>query len=398
MPEVTIVGVPGCVPECGEEGERGKRGKRGKRGRRGHDGHGHDGKHGKDGHDGRDGHTGPTGPAGFTGFTGPTGPGVDLVESAWAMKWSGLVVQGPAPVTQSLADPGTEYSPGDFTRNRYPFCGTHVATCVAIRTETLQGVLFGNATVRIRRNDVIVFAAPAPAAGTATFELMPPIVFAPTDDIEVEVALPASPTVGNQIGLTVVVEFEGPRGPTGPQGPAGGPTGPQGAPGLPGTGGGLLKWSGSVVGVLSEGVGNALVGSYLPDAGIGISGVRLAEMDPGQANPSLVLAQRYPLPVARTLINFATNVQLLVLLPDNTIGPGPIPVGGTLQVFLEVNGSFVAFTSYGPANTLPTPTGDHIEIAPVVVPVAPGDTIDVFVATNGFIAAAVGVSAMVGVA
>ena len=75
MPEVTLVGVPGCNTECGEgeRGERGKRGKRGKRGRRGHDGH--DGKHGKDGHDGHDGFTGPTGPGGATGFTGAPGAG-----------------------------------------------------------------------------------------------------------------------------------------------------------------------------------------------------------------------------------------------------------------------------------------------------------------------------------
>ena len=347
-------------PFCGCNDCDGERGKRGKRGKRGHDGErGERGERGPRGHRGDDGSDGFTGPTGETGATGPTGPGIELVESAWALKWSGRVVQGADPITQSLADPGTDYAPTDFARNRYPFCAPHVATCIAIRTADEAALTFGNATVRVLRDGAIVAAVPAPASGTTlTIDFLPPIVFAAGQDIEVEVALPGSPiTPGGEIRLTVVVEFEGPRGATGATGPSDGLTGATGATGPTGATGAtgpstvaasFLKFSGAVIG--SAG---AQITYYLPDSG-----------NAGQVlNSFSTLFQRldYPMSEATTLSSFAAYITTTT------------PPDGLIRFRLLLNDAPVSTITFNPGEGAPTPK--FVNFPNLIV--APGDFVTV---------------------
>lgn len=265
----------------GHDGERGERGENGERGERGEDGR--DGDTGSTGPTGSDGSTGPTGPGdtgptgpaggstgptgptggmGFTGptggtgitgpdgITGPTGPGpagptgptgptgeagvtgptgsFDLADSGWAMKWSGRVSGSFVGVQALLADPGSStvapLNPAAaplLNANRYPFCGTHTATCFAIFTAASTLNVGGNAIVSVAKNGVTIPGAvsPAPPVGGKVAVDFPDATFLPTDDIAVRVAFPPGTT--GTIDLDVVVEFLGPAGATGPTGPAG---------------------------------------------------------------------------------------------------------------------------------------------------------------------------------
>jgi hypothetical protein len=166
---------------------------------------------------------------------------------------------------------------------------------------------------------------------------------------------------------------EGDRGPRGHRGEEGerghrghrGETGPTGAAGLTGSGG-LLKWSG----VAGFGV-ESIVTSFLADTGVGIG-----------ASVASATAPAYPIGIARSVHNFATNVLEAV------------PLGGLLTIELVKNINTVpvvlASTSY-----TPTLVGVHVvPFGPVAL--TPFDTLDVAViATN--IAVGLDVSATVGV-
>src|SRR5512143_3895423 len=124
-------GFDDCEGECGERGERGHRGHRGHRGKRGHDGA-----------TGPTGPccTGPTGPtgSGSTGSTGPTGPmGLTGAGGAFALKWSGTLIETSSEVRGELGDSGILVAPPGAgaqpvvvpsgTINRYVFSFPHTA-------------------------------------------------------------------------------------------------------------------------------------------------------------------------------------------------------------------------------------------------------------------------------
>ena len=108
--------------------------------------------------------------------------------------------------------------------------------------------------------------------------------------------------------------------PPGPQGPPG----PPGSNATPGSGGGLLKFSGSI---LTTGTG--LLVSYLADTGVGTA-------------PPLLLPVEYQMAVDRTLVNLALNVIGIV-----GVLPSPLTfdllVDGTPVLSVEV-------TSAGPTD------------------------------------------------
>ena len=330
-----------CDDDC-EDGERGERGKRGKRGQRGHRGH--------DGHD---------------GVTGPTGPAAAVAEGAWALKWSGQASAETAPATVYLADDAAG-GPSSAIPRRYPLCSDHRATCLAVRTEVLDGA---PPTVNLLRDGAVVASVVAPVAGTA-IHIPIDVLFAAEQDIAVQVALGAATFAV----LEVVVEFEGPRGPTGPAGPAGGPpgpAGPAGPPGPAGSGSGLLKFSGlAAVAAQAE-----TFETYLADTGVFIG-----------SNP-LSIAPNYPLPTVFQATSFAVNIKTALV----------VPLGGLIVAHLVKNQAtveeIVAFITWGP--------GEPSGIKGITFPAVqfdPLDTIDVrIVATPGVaLAAAIAVSAMVG--
>lgn len=177
----------GCVDTCrgsceGERGKRGKRGHRGERGRRGHD-----------------------------GPTGPTGPSGSTTTSRATLKWSSFVESPPPPpggggggdVVRNLADTGGDIGPGNAADNRYPFALSHTAVALAIRSGT--NTFTGATTLNLLKNGVTFASAPVPASGITTTPAIPSTVFAPGDDIEVQVAIPAGVTGG--VAIAVVVEF-----------------------------------------------------------------------------------------------------------------------------------------------------------------------------------------------
>lgn len=365
--------LPDCDDDC--EGERGERGKRGHRGRDGDDGAtgptgptgsagtatntgatGPTGPTGSTGPTGPTGSTGPSGAAVNTGATGPTGPtgAFDLTEGSWALKWSGRVTQDVlgAGVTQNLADPGTDAVPAIFTDTRYPFCTQHTATCFAIRTETsslLTGP--GGATVNLLKgssgNPAVIFASfPAPAVGTnVTVPILPPEVFAPGDEIEVQVVLAGGPLAGGVITLEVVVEFQGPIGPIGPTGPSGGPTGPTGPTGSTGstgsTGpGGTAANTGATgpTGTFDLGEGWALKWSGVVPGGAGGSTQNLADSGTGSPPPGIT-PNRYPFGAVHTATSFAIRVEApgtgstVNLLRNGVIfASAPAPAAGNVVV------------------------------------------------------------------
>jgi hypothetical protein len=151
----------------------------------------------------------------------------------------------------------------------------------------------------------------------------------------------------------------GHRGPTGPTGPAG--------PGSA-TGSGLLKFSGT-----ADANSESTIVSYLADSGVGVGTV-----------PFITVAPAYPVAIARSLVNFATNV----------LGTVIIPPSGSIVIELLKNGVPVpGFSiSYGPLG----PTSGIKTVAAGPVAFAIGDTFDVRVTTTD-IAAGIDVSATVGV-
>lgn len=161
----------------------------------------------------------------------------------------------------------------------------------------------------------------------------------------------------------------GPEGPTGPTGPAGsatstGATGPTGSAGS----GGLLKFSG-ICGTDSE----SAVTSYLADAGF----------DDSDPDLTTSKAPSYPVAVAHSLVNLATNISLSPVIPG----------GGSVTIKLLKNGSPVAGFSitYGP--------GQSGVMSAVAGPAAYaiGDTFDVEVISTDITAPLVDVSATVGI-
>ena len=149
------------------------------------------------------------------------------------MKWAG---RGELTLAKAL------YLSDDITsasdqENRYPFCTQHTATCMIIHVQINELTEGEFVDVNLVKNGTILVGTfrilpGMPAAGQSSPPIMlspPEAVFAPEDDIEVQLFL--SDGAGETIAVEVVVEFEGPRGPTGPQGEAGptGPTGPVGS-------------------------------------------------------------------------------------------------------------------------------------------------------------------------
>lgn len=151
------------------------------------------------------------------------------------MKWSGTASVLPVASPQNLADDIVSLA-GSSSGRRYPFCGTHTTTCIAVRTEanTLESTVgpAPTATINLLMNGVtLLVAVPAPPAGTS---VSVPIVatFNDGDDIEVQVSFTGvNETSTGRIDVEVVVEFQGPSGVTGPTGPSGGPVGPTGPAG-----------------------------------------------------------------------------------------------------------------------------------------------------------------------
>ena len=225
MAETTIVGGFDCNDDCeGERGERGRRGRRGHDGATGPTGPGSTGptgpagtatNTGATGPTGPDGATGPTGPTGFTGptgptgvtgGTGPTGP-AGQVGTTLALKWSGLVNESSDGTLRNLADPGTDVA-NTQVENRYPFGIEHTAIVFTVWVQ-LNTLSVPNAEIRLVANGTFVFATltPPPATNTTQVVPIPPQVFSPGDDIEVQVFIPPGQDEGNVLALTVTVEF-----------------------------------------------------------------------------------------------------------------------------------------------------------------------------------------------
>ena len=221
-------GAPGTATNTGATGPTGSTGSTGSTGPTGAPGTAtNTGATGPTGSIGSSGPTGPTGSPGTatnTGATGPqgaTGPtgSFDLADTSWALKWSGQFTAGLGNQAD-LGDPGTTIAAPAASITRYPFCGTHTATCYAIRTEssTLAG---GDVLVQLLQNGgpAAFVSTPSPAVGTNVTIPFPPQTFIAGDDISVRVLSP--PGVTGTIELEVVVEFAGPAGATGPTGATG---------------------------------------------------------------------------------------------------------------------------------------------------------------------------------
>lgn len=293
------------------------------------------------------------------------------------MKWAG---RGELTLAKALylSDDITSASSAE---NRYPFCTQHTATCMIIHVQINELTNGEFVDVNLVKNGTILVGTfrilpGTPAAGQSSPPIMlspPEAVFAPGDDIEVQLFL--SDGASETIAVEVVVEFLGPRGPTGPEGGPPGPTGPcctgpTGAMGIGSTGpmgpsGGLRHAlitfaSGESVTLIHNTGAADDVGAVI-GFGSSFDGVTPAEGGNIILTASLAKPDSYAFPVALT--GGALN-QLKVYF-TNLVGTS-IPSNG-VNIITEI------YYQVGPPNNTFSPAG-----APVIM------------FTSGFLSAGIG--------
>ena len=129
------------------------------------------------------------------------------VSSTFALKWSGLVNESSDGTLRNLADPGTDVA-NTQVENRYPFGIEHTAIVFTILSRLNTLSVAATTVVNLVANGSFIFAfATPPATGVTQVFPIPPQVFSPGDDIEVQVVIPPGLDEGNVLALTVTVEF-----------------------------------------------------------------------------------------------------------------------------------------------------------------------------------------------